>query len=198
VQLKERPVTNRTQLAAVLLFAIVLPGCHVSAPENGSDAINLMVRYNEQGRHDDAIKVAQDWLKKHPEDPSHGATFYEQIAITYLLKASKDSAHKDEWIQQAVAYYDKDLLVHQKNEVDLELYTVGRGFESAGDLSTSNSCLYYGRAVKAFEEERPFIQGDNFTAYGHTTSLAPVRQENEKALERVGAKFAKAGCKQEP
>ena len=53
-------------------------------------------------------------------------------------------------------------------------------------------------AIKAFKEEMQFIQGDSFTAYGKTIPLAPVRQENEKALERVGAKFAKAGCKQEP
>jgi len=154
-----------------------------------------MTRYNQEGRHDDAIRVAQAWLKNHPEDPLHGAGFYEQIAITYLIKASKDTARKDEWIQQAVTYYDKDLAVHQKNDVDLELYTVGRGFESAGDLSTNSNCLYYGRAVNAFEEEIPFIQGDSYTAYGKTTLLAPVRRENEKALERVKAKLDKSNCK---
>ena len=192
-------MTNRTRLAVVSFFAVfLLGGCRVSAPEKGSEGITLMARYNQQGRHDDAIKVAQDWLKKHPEDPLHGATFYQQIAITYLMKASKDSAHKDEWIQQAVTYYDKNLSIHQKNDVDIELYSVGRGFESAGDLSTNNSCLYYGRAIKAFKEEMQFIQGDSFTAYGKTIPLAAVRQENEKALERVGAKFARAGCKKEP
>jgi hypothetical protein len=189
-------VSKRTQLAVISFFAIVLLGdCHASAPEKGSDAITLMAKYNEQGRHDDAIKVAQDWLNKHPDDPLHGATFYEQLGITYLMKASKDSAHKDEWIQQAVTYYDKYLSVHQKKDVDLELYSVGRGFESAGDLSTKDGCLYYARAVKAFEQEAPFIQGDSFTAYGKTISLAPIRKENEQALERVKAKFAKAGCK---
>ena len=189
-------MSKRTQLAVISFFAIALLGdCHASAPEKGSEAITLMTKYNQQGRHDDAIRVAQDWLKKHPEDPLHGATFYEQIAITYLMKASKDIAHKDEWIQQAVTYYDKDLSVHQKKDVDIELYSVGRGFEAAGDLSTRDGCLYYGRAVKAFEQEVPFIQGDSFTAYGKTIPLAPVRKENEQALVRVKAKFAKANCK---
>jgi hypothetical protein len=184
-------VFKRT-LTLVSFFAIFpLGGCRVSAPEEASEAITLMTKYNQQGRHDDAIRVAQDWLNKHPADS--GTTFYEQIAITYLMKASKDSSHKDEWIQQAVAYYDKGLSVHQKNAIDLELYTVGRGFELAGDLST-NGCLYYGRAVKAFEEEKPFIQGDSYTAYGKTTALAPVRQDNEKALQRAKAKLAKASC----
>jgi hypothetical protein len=187
---------KRIQLAIISLFAIVLLGdCHASVPEKVSEAVTLMTRYNQQGRHDDAIRVAQDWLKKHPDDPLHGATFYEQIAITYLMKASKDRAHKDEWIEQAVTYYDKDLSVHQKKDIDIELYTVGRGFESAGDLSAKNNCVYYGRAIKAFEEEIPFIQGDHFTGYGKTIPLAPVRKENEQALERVKVKFGRAGCK---
>ncbi len=181
-------------LAITSFFAIILlGGCHASAPEKGSEAITLMARYNQQGRHDDAIRVAQEWLNRHPDDS--GATFYEQIAITYLMKASKDSARKDEWIEQAVTYYDKDLSVHQKKDVDLELYSVGRGFEAAGDLSTRDGCLYYERAVKAFEQEVPFIQGDTFTAYGKTIPLAPVRKENEQALERVKVKFTKANCK---
>jgi hypothetical protein len=189
-------MSNQTRLAAISSFAIVFfGGCHASVPEKGSDTISLMAKHNQQGRYDDAIVVAQDWLKKHPDDPSQAATFYEQIAITYLMKASKDSARRDEWVQQAVIYYDKDLSVHQKKDVDLELYSVGRGFESAGDLSTRDSCLYYARAVKAFEEEVPFIQGDSFTAYGKTIPLAPAREENKQALERVKSKFYKAGCK---
>lgn len=181
---------------AILSFAVaLLAGCSTDTPKTGSEAISLMTRYNQQGRHDDAIKLAQEWLKTHPEDPMHGATFYQQIAITYLMKASKDHAHKDEWIEQAVANLDKDLSVHQKTDIDLELFSVGRDFEVAGDLSTTNGCVYYRRAVKDFEDEIPFIQGDSFTAYGKTTPLSPVRQENEKALERVKAKLAKAGCK---
>ena len=188
-------MSNRTQLAVVSIFAIVLLGdCHPSPPKTGSEVITLMARFNQQGRHDDAIRIAQDWLKKHPEDTSHQGTFYEQIAITYLMKAPKDAAHKEEWIQQAITYYDKDLSVHRKENIDIELYTAGRGFEVAGDLSTTNHCLYYRRAANAFEEEIPFIQGDSFTAYGKTIPLAPVRRENEKALERVKGKLANAGC----
>ena len=187
-----REAFRQTVALLSLLSILAFAGCRVSAPENGSDAITLMTKYNEQGRQDDAISVAQDWLRKHPNDPSHGARFYEQIALIYLTKASKDSAHREEWVRQAVTYYDRDLSVHQREDLDLELYLVGRGFEAAGDLSSQNSCLYYERAVKDFEDEVPFIQGESYTAYGKTTQLAPVRQENEKALERVKAKFARA------
>jgi hypothetical protein len=39
--------------------------------------------------------------------------------------------------------------------MDVELYDTGSGFESAGDLSSRDSCLYYGRALKVFEQEFP-------------------------------------------
>jgi hypothetical protein len=183
------------QIVFLAFFAVVLLGCHPSAPEKGSDTISLMARLDQQGRYDDAIRVAQDWMKKHPEDSAHNWAFYDQIAITYLMKASKDPGRKEEWVQQAVAYYDKALSTHQKTDVDITLYETGRGFETAGDLSMTNRCSYYGRAVKAFEEEIPFIQGDSYTAYGKTIPLEPVRQQDEKALETVKAKLAKAGCR---
>jgi hypothetical protein len=165
-------------------------GCKAKTPETLNDARTLMGNYGQRGGYDDAIRVAQNWMERHPED-----SLYDQVAIIYLVKASKDGAHKDEWIGQAVANYEKDLKAHKMGAVDIELYEVGLGFERAGDLSTHDSCLYYGRAVKAFEDEVQFIQGDSYTAYGSTVPLAPVRQGNDKALERVKSKFDKAGCK---
>jgi hypothetical protein len=185
----------RVQHAAFSLLVIVLVGCHASTPEKASDALSLIARLDQQGRYDETIRVAQDWMKKHPDISSDNATLDGQIAVAYLLKASKDTEHKEEWIRLAVAYYDKDLSVHQKGVIDLELYEVGRGFEEAGDLSATDNCLYYARAVKAFDEEVSFIQGDGYTAYGKTIPLEPVRQQNEKALERVKLKSTNAGCK---
>jgi tetratricopeptide (TPR) repeat protein len=192
---RKSPLAIRTQLALLSLLVIILVGCHASLPAEGSDAISLMTTLDQRGRYDEAIRVAQAWMKKHPEDSAHNWAFYDQIAITYLMKASKDPGQREYWVHQAVDYYDKALLAHQKTDVDITLYETGRGFETAGDLSTTNRCLYYGRAVKAFEEEIPFIQGDSYTAYGKTIPLEPVRQQDEKALEAVKVKFAKAGCK---
>jgi len=189
-------VPKRTQVAVIsFLVVLFLAGCRMSVPKGASEAITLMTEYNKQGRHEDAIRLAQEWLKEHPDDASDAGRFYQQIAMTYLTKASKDTAHKDEWIQHAAAYFDRDLSVHQKADADIELYVVGRGFETAGRFSTANGCEYYGRAVKAFEEEAPYIQGDDFTAYGKAVKLASIRQANEKALERVKAELAEAGCK---
>jgi hypothetical protein len=116
------------------------------------------------------------------------------MAMAYLAKASRDATHRDEWIRQAVVYFDKDLSFPRQKPVDLEFYSAGRGFEEAGDLSSADSCLYYGRAWEAFADEQPFIQGESYTFYGKTVPLAPMRQEIEKSRERVQVKFETAGC----
>jgi len=183
------------QFAVALVTVLLLVSCRPSVPKGASEAITLMTEYSKQGRYDDAIRLAQEWLIEHPDDASEAGRFYQQIAMTYLTKASKDTAHKDEWIKQTVDYFDRDLSVHQKTNADIELYIVGRGFETAGQLSTANGCEYYGRAVKAFEEETPYIQGDDFTPYGEAVELASIREANKKALERVKAELAEAGCK---
>jgi hypothetical protein len=174
----------------LLIAACTFMGCKAKTPEKLNDARKLIVNYCGHGRYDDAIRVAQGWMGRHPED-----SLYDQIAIVYLAKASKDSAHRDQWAEQAVANFEKDLQTHKMGAVDIELYYVGLGFERAADLSIHDRCSYYGRAVKAFEDEVQFIQGDSYSVYGSTTPLAPVRQGNETALERVKSKFDKAGCK---
>ena len=181
---------SRIGYSILLIAACAFVGCKAKTPETLNDARTLLVNHSQRGRYDDAIKVAQDWMGRHPED-----SLYDQIAIVYLAKASKDSAHRDQWTEQAVANFEKDLRTHKMSAVDIELYYVGLGFERAADLSAHDSCLYYGRAMKAFEDEVQFIQGDSYSAYGSTMPLAPVRQGNEKALERVKSKFDKAGCK---
>ena len=122
----------RRGLTIVLLAACSFAGCKAKTPEKLNDAMTLTVSYSQRGRFDNAIRVAQDWMEKHPED-----FLYDQVAICYLAKASKDSGHKEQWIQQAAINLEKDLATHKKGVVDIELYEVGRGFERAGDLSTN-------------------------------------------------------------
>jgi outer membrane protein assembly factor BamD (BamD/ComL family) len=126
-QRKHFPVSMRTRLSLLSLVSILV-ACHPSTPEKGSEAISLMTTLDQRGRYDEAIRMAQDWMKKHPEDSAHNWAFYDQIAITYLMKASKDPGRKEEWVQQAVDYYDKALLAHQKTDVDITLYETGTRF----------------------------------------------------------------------
>ena len=79
---------------------------------------------------------------------------------------------------------------------DIELFMIGHDFERAGDISSIDRCAYYTRALKAFEDQARFIQGENVKFDdGKTIPLAPVRQENQKALENVKAKLEKAACR---
>jgi hypothetical protein len=188
-------VGKRIQHGVVLVFAVLVLGCRASTPENASAAVTLMTKYSQSGQYDRAIDLGQEWLKKHSDDTSHATILYDQIAITFLMKASKDTGHKQEWMQQGVDYYGRARLAPRHNGFDIELYTVGRGLESAGDMSTDNKCLYYGQAIKDFEHQVPFIQGESYTAYGQTVPLATIRQANEKAIQRVTEKFAREGCK---
>ena len=95
----------------------------------------------------------------------------------------------------ATASYDKNLSMNQPKRIGVELFSVGRGFEEAGDLSTTDNCLYYGRALKVFADLEPAIQGDTYNASGVTLPLASFRRDTERARERVQAKLTKAGCK---
>ncbi len=176
-------MTKLLQLIIFSLGALVLfGGCQENASEFPTGVMNLMAKYNQQGRHDDAIRIAQDWLKKHPDEREMRARFDEQIAMSFLMKAQEDTVHKDEWIGQAVAYYDDFLSVYRKYDVDVVPQYAGSGLEVAADLSNNNRCLYYGRALELFAEP-----------YGKTIPLTPRWRED--ALKRVKTKFDGAGCK---
>jgi hypothetical protein len=75
------------------LGALILSGgCHEGVPEFPTDVLNLMARYNQSGRHDDAIRVAQNWLNKNPEDYDMRAKFDEQIAMSFFMKVPNDAS----------------------------------------------------------------------------------------------------------
>jgi len=173
----------------------MLTGCRVCAPDDPNHAMALMVKYSQKGKPEDAIKVAEDWLNKHPNDTAHKGALYEQMAIAYLIWASKDNSRREELVGNAAKYYEKEILEREERPVDITFYNAGRGFENAGDLSAVHRCVYYGKAMQAFEKEAPYIQGESSTAYGKTIPLAPVRSENEKSLERVKVKYERAGCR---
>ena len=189
-------MTNASPRLIILIFiTIMLVGCHVSAPQSRSDVLNTMMRYSKQGRYDVAIRAAQDWIEKHPEDSSGNGFLYEQIAMVCLIRASREPFHKDRWIEQAATNFDKSLSLSIPSEGNIDLYTFGRGYETAGDMSAPNRCQYYGRALKAFEQQGPLLNIESITVSGNTMQMAPIRRENKKALGRVKEKFANAGCK---
>src|SRR5689334_20890378 len=91
--------------AALLTVVLFVAGCRVSAPEDWGATINLMLKYTGRRQYDDAIAIAEDWIKKHPNDKSHESGFYDQIAMVYLMKASSDRSHEEAWLQQAASNF---------------------------------------------------------------------------------------------
>ena len=189
-------MNKAAQSLAILFSAVYLvASCHASSPQSESGVITLMADYTQRGHLDKSIRVGEDWLKKHPEEAPKAGTVFQQIALVYLMKASKSTTHKEEIVSQAVSYLDKALSVATRKDINLGLYEIGRGFEVAGDLSIPSKCVYHNRAVKAFEEQAPLLQAESVTASGRTFPLASVRRENEKALSSSKAKLAAANCR---
>ena len=90
-------MSRHTRLVVISFLVIVFLGdCHSSVPESGSEAITLMTKYNQTGRHDDAIRVAQDWLKKHPDQEvsltlGHASRF--PAPVWYVLWGNNKSGY---------------------------------------------------------------------------------------------------------
>ncbi len=93
-------------------------------------------------------------------------------------------------LQNALIFFNKG----DSDELSLDLYTIGRGYESLGDLSDENKCRYYEEARQMFVRQLPLIKGDSYTAYGATTPLEPVRAEVRKHLDEVNDKRSQARC----
>jgi hypothetical protein len=130
--------------------------------------------------------VAQNWLNKNPEDFGMRAKFDEQIAMSFFMKVPNDASHKEEWIRQAVSYLDDYLSVYRKyHPVGVVPQYAGTGFEVAGDLSSNERCLYYGRALRVFAE--PYDKDQK--AFPATPNW------KEDSLKKVQDKFDRAGCK---
>jgi len=173
-----------------------LASCNDRVPTNeprgnpaAAKAATQMVEYTRQGNYDKAVRTGLDALKEGPD-----GVIQQQIAMVYLQRAEKEPGLRDRWAREAVYYAERSLEddVHPKF---LLLHEAGGTFEIAGDLSASQKCEYYVRAMKAFTAAAPLLQGDYIALYGYRTPLAPLRDENEKLLTRVKEKAMRAGCK---
>jgi hypothetical protein len=58
----------------------------------------------------------------------------------------------------------------------------------SGDLSASDRCAHYEKALELLEARAPLLQGDHLTLEGKVFPLDPPRKENEKVLAEVKEK----------
>lgn len=154
-------------------------------------AATEMTRYAQQGEYERAVQIGLTAARESP-DP----WIYQQIAMVYLMRAHKQPVARDNGLRAAVLYANKSCETESHSAGDwLNLYEAGRILEDAGDLSSTGRCDYYRDAVKKLTDEAPLLEGDSIAAFGYRHPLAPLRNENQKALTRVKRKFVDAGCK---
>jgi tetratricopeptide (TPR) repeat protein len=147
-------------------------------------AATEMTRYAQKGDYEKAIQIGLTAAKEAPEP-----WIYQQIAMVYLMRAHKQPVARDNWLREAVQYANKSCETESNSARDLFiLYEAGRILEDAGDLS-------YRDAVKKLTDQAPLLEGDSIAAFGYRYPLAPMRNENQKALTRVKVKFVDAGCR---
>jgi tetratricopeptide (TPR) repeat protein len=161
---------------------------HVESNDFGSQA----VEYIKQGRYDDAVQVCLRALQNRQSDEG----VYQQIAVVYLVRAEKEPGKREQWVEKAISYTEKALSLNSKDRdaAGALLLQEARSFESAGNLSATGRCAYYGKARRLLEDRVSLLRGDQVTLAGKTFPLEPLRKENDKVLAGVKDKAAKAHC----
>jgi tetratricopeptide (TPR) repeat protein len=164
-----------------------------SSNQSASAEISTMITYVNQGQYDEAVDIGLKLIRNDPSDE----VVYQQIADVYLVRAQKDRAQREQWVIDAVSYFEKSLLFNAKDRdaAGVHLFQDARGYESAGDLSKVRQCAYYDRATKLLEDRVSLLQGDQITLAGRTFPLEPLRKENGKVLSEVKEKAAKSECR---
>ncbi len=184
-------------VAACLVLAAWLAYHETRIPQNQGEVLNRMIELQREGRYDKAVQVVQNWMKDNRRDISYDEFLYQQIAMVYIVKAYTkpatrvESVHQSELnLQKALGLYDKK----KPQDIDIELFGIGGAYEILGDISDEDKCRLYEIGRQAFERQLPLIEGDSYTAYGHTTPLEPVRTDIRKHLDGVSKKYSDAGC----
>jgi len=169
-------------------------------PQTDAEVLNRMTELFKEGRYDNAVQVAENWMKDTRRDTSRDASLYQQIAFTYIAKAGKKQSTRDDSMQRAEENLQKaEELFNRETRGGLSLdpFEIGGAYEILGDLSIKDRCRFYAKARELFTKQLPLIEGDTFTMAGHTTRLGPVRKDVRKHLDAVMEKSSVSGCSAE-
>jgi tetratricopeptide (TPR) repeat protein len=181
---------------AVLFFAAVFFWNHrVGATGPGQGAViqveshdvgSQMANCIKKGQYDDAVQIGLQALRNQPSDE----LILEEIATVYLVRAQKEPEQREQWVAKAVSYADRALLLNSKDRdaAGVHLLHHARSYEMSGDLSASDRCAHYEKALELLEARAPLLQGDHLTLEGKVFPLDPPRKENEKVLAEVKEK----------
>ncbi len=193
-------ITLVVLLIACLISAAWLAFYKKPNPQNQSEVSKRVFELQKAGRYDQAVMVLQTWMNDSRRDISKDDYLYQEIALTYIMKAYKKPATKDESVHQAELNLEKALVAyaeHEPKDIDIELFEIGGAYAVLGDLADNERCQFCDKAKESFARQLPLIQGDSYTAYGHTFNLERVRADIKRHLESVNEKYSKAGCQTE-
>ena len=173
--------------AAILSALLTTMGCRKEAVSTTADALRLMLKYNKQGKHDEAINVALDWLKVDPNDVDVRTT----MVLIYLEKAETDSVHRKELTDEALRHTNDALKLAPESLIVLS--SSAFAFERAGDFATTGRCDRYEKALQLIDREtgietarRPESPD---AAWDHVIRLDKAK------YSKIRQKMLSAGCK---
>jgi hypothetical protein len=167
------------------------------APRSAGEAVTRMTVLQEDGRYDEAVATVQTWLQNNQDSASRDGLLYQQIAMVYINKAYKKRKSMEDSVRQATLNFEKALTLRDQQPADdlgVDLFEIGGGYELMGDLPVTEKCEYYKKAQQLFEQQLPLVQADTYTAFGKTYSLNSVRADVNKHLTAVRQKISNAGC----
>ena len=194
---RHRKILSFTVLTLLFVPAAWLIYHETRVPQNEADVLKRQVELQREHRYDKAIQMLRDWMANPSYDSSQDYYYFEQLAMIYFMKAYERPRDRDESILASAANLRKAAEAFDKKKPDgvrLDLYEIGRTYEELGNLAGTNKCQYYENARGFYIRQLPMIEGESYTAYGHTTSLAPVRAEITKHLEATKLKLTRTGC----
>ena len=167
------------------------------APQSSDEAVTRMTVLQEDGRYDEAVATVQSWLQNGERDTSRDGILYQQIAIVYIIESYKRPKVREDAVRQAELNLEKSLSLfdqEQSQDIGIDLFGIGGGYEALGDLPVAEKCKFYAKAQQLYERQLPLIQGDTYTANGETFPLEPYRADVRKHLAAAREKFSNAGC----
>ena|ERR1700686_5094448 len=162
-----------------------------SAVTKSNDHASRMTNYSLEGRFDKAIEEGQLALKNSPKNP----TILSQMAMVYLIRAKKESAHDEEWILKG-SEYALEVAKSSSEKEPITIYNIveaGRILGLAGDLS-GEKCRYYREAIDVLENRGPALNSDTTLVDGKVVSLASVLRQKASTLVELHKKLTDAHC----
>jgi hypothetical protein len=191
---------------AVLLFAGILlrPKLATYLAPEPQDYGGRMTSYMKANRFDDAVQVGREELGKRPDD----SVVYGQIAIVYLVRAGRDAQLREKWLDEAVTNVDKALEANPRDPMNI--IHSAQTLDLIGDLSASQRCAYYMRAVELAQRTSIMLEEDHitfgnrvypidpetrsFTVDGHTFEIATLQNNSRTVSEKAREKLTRNSC----